>query len=140
ISGQQNAFFSCLQGEMMNRNICFNFASDKNGNPGIQPVSNKLTGFNQVLPIIKANKLYFPMELKEYDFMYEFISELELATVTALKSKHDDAIDTISMLMYMKPYKPSELDPMVQNEETGMWELDEPWAEKQGSSLSSYIV
>lgn len=140
ISGQQYAFISWLQGEMMNRNIWFNFASDKNGNPGIQPLTNKLSRFNQVLPIIKAGKLFFPMELRESVIMGEFIQELELATITALKSKHDDAIDTISMLMYMKPYKPSELDPMVKNEDTGMWELDEPWADKQGSSLSSYIV
>lgn len=139
ISGQQYAFISWLQGEMMNRNIWFNFASNKNGQPGIQPVTNKMNRFNQVLPIIKAGKMFFPTELKKSVIMGEFIQELELATVTGFKSKHDDAIDTISMLMYMKPYKPSEVDPMTQNED-GMWETDDPWNQPQGNSLSSYIV
>lgn len=137
-SGQQEAFISWLQGEMMNRNIWFNFAYNK-GSPGISPVTNKLARFNQVLPLIKAGKIYFPEELKQSVIMGEFIGELELATVTGLKSKHDDAIDTISMLMYMTPYKPSEVDPMTQNED-GMWETDDPWDQKHGSTLQSYIV
>ena len=139
ISGQQYAFVSWLQGEMMNRNIWFNFATNKNNQPGIQPVADKLTRFKEFLPQIKMNKLHFPVELKESIIMGEFISELELATHGELKSKHDDAIDTISMLMYMKPYKPSEVDPMTQNED-GMWETDDPWDRPQGSVLSSYIV
>lgn len=139
ISGQQYAFVSWLQGEMMNRNIWFNFATNKNNQPGIQPVADKLTRFKEFLPQIKMNKLHFPVELKESVIMGEFINELELATHGELKSKHDDAIDTISMLMYMKPYKPSEVDPMTQNED-GMWETDDPWDQPQGSVLSSYIV
>lgn len=139
ISGQQYAFVSWLQGEMMNRNIWFNFATNKNNQPGIQPVADKLTRFKEFLPQIKMNKLHFPVELKESVIMGEFINELELATHGELKSKHDDAIDTISMLMYMKPYKPSEVDPMTQNED-GMWETDDPWDRPQGSVLSSYIV
>ena len=137
-SGQQGAFISWIQGEMMNRNIWFNFAYDK-GSAGISPVVDKLQRFNQVLPLIKAGKIHFPEELKTSVILGEFISELELATVTGLKSKYDDAIDTISMLMYMTPYKPSEVDPMTQNQD-GMWELDDPWADKHTSTLSSYIV
>lgn len=138
-SGQQGAFIQWLQGEMISRNVWFNFAM-QNGSPGISPVVNKMTRFNQILPLIKANKIFFPEELKESVIMGEFIQELELATVTGFKSKHDDAIDTISMLMYMTPYKPTEVDPMTRDQESGMWHLDEPWADKEVSALSSYIV
>lgn len=139
ISGQQYAFVSWLQMEMMNRNIWFNFATNKANQPGIQPVADKLTRFKEFLPQIKMGKLHFPSELKESIIMGEFISELELATHGELKSKHDDAIDTISMLMYMKPYKPSEVDPLHQNAD-GIWESDDPWDLPSGSVLSSYIV
>ena len=116
----------------------FNFAMDK-GSPGISPITNKLARFNQVLPLIKAGKIHFPEELKKSIIIGEFISELELATASDLKSKYDDAIDTISMLMYMNPYKPSDVDPITQNND-GMWETNDPWDNQPGSPLSSYIV
>lgn len=137
-SGQQGAFIQWLQGEMMTRNIWFNFAMDK-GSPGISPITNKLARFNQVLPLIKAGKIHFPEELKKSIIIGEFMSELELATASDLKSKYDDAIDTISMLMYMNPYKPSDVDPITQNND-GMWETNDPWDNQPGSPLSSYIV
>ena len=137
-SGQQGAFIQWLQGEMIDRNIWFNFAMTK-GKPGITPVVSKMVRFNQVLPMIKAGKIHFPEELKQSVILGEFIQELELATITGFKSKHDDAIDTISMLMYMTPYKPSELDPMTRNDD-GMWEAEDDWNRDRGSVLSSYIV
>lgn len=139
ISGQQYAFVSWMQEEMMNRNQWFNFATNKQNQPGIQPVADKLSRFKEFLPQIKMGKLHFPQEIRESLIMGEFIGELKLATHGELKSKHDDAIDTISMLMYMKPYKPSEVDPMTRDED-GMWETDDPWDRPTGSVLSSYIV
>jgi hypothetical protein len=38
--------------------------------------------------------------------MTEMIAELERATVSGFKSRHDDALDTVSMLSEMKPWKP----------------------------------
>lgn len=136
-SGQQGAFIQWLRNEMMDRNLWFNFAMDK-GKEGISPHTNKMARFNLVLPIIKAGKLFFPEELKTSKVVGEFIHELELATITGFKSKHDDAIDTISMLMYMKPYKPSEDAPLTRNQ-TGMWDSDDDYGE-DASTLSSYIV
>jgi len=87
--------------------------------------------------LFKAGKLYFPTELRETKTVGEFMTEISLATIDGLKGK-DDCLDTISMLMYLKPWKPSEDAPMIKNE-TDRWDLDE---DKQdvGTGMSSYIV
>jgi predicted phage terminase large subunit-like protein len=107
ITGQQKAFITTLQSEMMTRNIWFNFASsEKSNEPGIRPMTDKLARLNLVVPWFKAGKVYFPEEMKTSEIMGEFMLELRLATSDGLKGK-DDCIDTISMLGYLKPWKPS---------------------------------
>lgn len=139
ISGQQGAFLDWITTEMINRNTWFTFAQGQNGRPGIQPVGDKLSRFNLVVPLFKAGKVFFPTEMKTSEIMGEFMGELELATFDGIKSKHDDAIDTISMLMYLKPWKPSEDAPVQHKDE--FWGFDED--ENDGyseTSMNSYIV
>ena len=138
-SGQQGAFIDWIRTKMLDYNIWFNFASSKGNTPGINPLQNKLARFNQVLPLIKANKIFFPQEMKTSPEMAQFVSELQLVTVNGIKSKHDDCIDTISMLMYLKPWKPTE--------DVGMSKVEDRWEDddddfhsKGASNLSSYIV
>jgi predicted phage terminase large subunit-like protein len=138
IAGQQGAFIQWLTNEMITRNQWFTFALGKNGQPGIQPEGDKLARFNLVVPLFKAGKIYLPEEMKNSIVLGELLQEIQLATVSGLKSKHDDFIDTVSMLMYLKPWKPSEDAPQSQNED-GIWGLDEPEDHGQ-STLSSYIV
>jgi phage terminase large subunit-like protein len=136
ITGQQGAFISWLQNEMMNRNIWFNFASsEKSGTPGIRPVVDKLARFNLVVPWFKAGKMYFPEELRLSEVMGEFMREIALATSDGLKGK-DDCLDTISMLGYLKPWKPS-ATVLGSSNDSGFW--DEP-VTSEGSPRSSYIV
>jgi len=136
ITGQQGAFIKWLQNEMMIRNIWFNFASsEKSNEPGIRPTVDKLTRLNLVLPWFKAGKIYWPEEMKLTPIMGEFMQELRLATADGLKGK-DDCIDTISMLGYLKPWKPSDTLP-VGNQDGGMW--DDP-PEMEVTPISSYIV
>ena len=137
ITGQQGAFIKWLQSEMMNRNIWFNFALEK-GKPGIRPITNKLSRFNLVVPLFKAGKIYFPTEMENTHVLREFMSEIQLATINGLKGK-DDCLDTISMLMNLTPWKPSEDTPMRQSKENGMWSLEDE-GDHDHSSLSSYIV
>ena len=107
ITGQQGGFIKWLQQEQINRNVWFNFASSqKSGEPGIRPVVNKLTRFNQVVPLFKAGKIHFPTELKASKTLGYFYNQLRLATRSGLKGK-DDCIDTISMLIYLNAWKPS---------------------------------
>jgi predicted phage terminase large subunit-like protein len=138
-SGQQYAFISWLQNEMMTRNIWFNFAKGKGSQVGIQPEVDKLARFNLVVPLFASGNIFFPAEMKATKIMGEFVQELQLATITGLKSKHDDAIDTVSMLGYLKPWKPSEEAPVEQKAD-GVFEFDDGDDDRGQSSLSSYIV
>lgn len=138
ISGQQGAFIKWIQGEMMNRNIWFSFASDSaSGKPGIHPIVNKLARFNLVVPWFKMGKIYFPEEWKQSRILGIFLGQIKLATQNGIKGK-DDCIDTISQLAYLNPWKPSE-DTGTYNEESNRWEPDED-VDLNTVPLSSYIV
>jgi phage terminase large subunit-like protein len=140
ISGQQRAFVKWLQSEMMTRNIWFNFASSqKSGEPGIMPVTNKLTRFNLVVPLFKAGKMYFPSEWKTSKVLSYFYGQIRMATKNGLKGK-DDCLDTISMLMYLNAWKPSEQAHPMQGHNGGPeWDEDEDRG-PEPSSLDSYLV
>jgi predicted phage terminase large subunit-like protein len=141
VSGQQGAFIKWLQNEMMTRNVWFNFASsEKSGAPGIRPVVNKLTRFNQVVPMFKAGKIYFPTELKASKVVGLFYNQIRLATRHGLKGK-DDCIDTISMLIYLNAWKPSEEAPTGMGHNGGPdWDYDEDNRDDNRNGLASYIV
>ena len=109
VSGTQKGFISWIRSEMISRNIMFNFATDNNrGEAGIRPVQDKLTRFQLILPMFKQNKIWFPVGLKETAPMIEALDELSKVSHTGFKSKHEDFIDTISMLYVMKTWKPSQ--------------------------------
>lgn len=139
VSGQQKGFISWIQTEMSNRNFYFTLASDINTNElGIRPNTNKLVRFNNVLPQMKAHKIWFPEDIKEAPAMVECIEELSLATRKGFKSKHDDFIDTISMLGNMQPWKPSEGSPTRNPESEDLLWADD--IEEDDNALDSYIV
>lgn len=136
ITGQQGAFLNWLSEQMMQRNIWFNFAMEK-GRPGIRPVTNKLSRFNLVVPLFKSGKMFFPEEMRESDIMDIAMSQLSLATINGLKGK-DDFLDTVSMLMYMNPWKPTE-DTVGQTRGFDrVYEVDDE--DDDNLSLDSYIV
>lgn len=137
VSGQQQAYIKLLQGEMMNRNIWFNFASsEKSGTPGIRPLTDKLSRLNLVVPWFKAGKVYWPEEMKQSVIMGMFMGQIRLATNSGIKGK-DDCLDTISMLGYLVPWKPSESAPATP-QEIDRWNEDHRHDEP--SALASYIV
>lgn len=140
ITGQQGAFINWLQNEMATRNIWFNFASsEKSGKPGIKPIINKLARFNLVVPLFKAGKIYFPEELKTTPLIAHFYGQIKLATMNGLKGK-DDCIDTISMLMSMNAWKPSENSYNPINDEDSM-DWGDPFGEQASTdTLKSYII
>jgi predicted phage terminase large subunit-like protein len=105
VSGQQQGFISWLMMEMNHRDTYFNLTS-MNGQPGIRPVTDKLSRFNMVVPFFKAGLISFAQELKTSKTVGHFIEQISLATKDGIKGK-DDCIDTVSMLQYMNPWKPS---------------------------------
>lgn len=140
VTGQQGGFIQWIQNEMMTRNIYFPLASEGNDNkPGIRPNTNKLVRFNTMVPMFKARKIFFPVEKKNDPVIAEAINELSLASVSGFRSKHDDFIDTISMLSSIRAWKPSEEAAMVQKDSsTSPWEVD--IEEESNDRMSSYIV
>lgn len=137
VSGQQAGFVSWINDQMMTRNVYFTLASEGNNNrPGIRPNTNKLVRFNTVVPWFKAGKIYFPLEKRASPVMLEAMNELSLASVGGFRSKHDDFIDTISMLASLKAWRPSETGDLTQKEDN-IWEIEE---EEVYDALASYIV
>ena len=138
ITGQQYAFIQWIQQQMMERNIWFNFASDGT-KPGIRPTTNKLRRFNQVVPLFKAGKIYYPEEMKSSKVVQEHMTEIRMATHKGLKGK-DDCLDTISMLLNLKPWKPTEDMKMVRKDQHWGAEDDDDDDDMMGGAISSYIV
>lgn len=136
VTGQQYAFITWLQEEQMRRNIYFNFAQEK-GRPGVRPTANKLSRFNLVVPLFKQGKIYYPEEMKTSKVVGEHLQEIRLATFDGLKGK-DDCLDTISMLLNLIPWKPTEGTNMSPNDD-GIWEDDDEDDTTHGG-LASYVV
>ena len=138
ISGQQGGFIPWIQGQMIIRQVFFNLAKDPDSSKlGIRPNTNKMQRFNIVVPWFKSHMMYFPVEMKETPIMQEFISEIELVSPGGMKSKHDDCLDTISMLASLTPWKPDNDILIIKNNDTDVWE---PEIHEEVSSLASYVV
>ena len=124
VTGQQGGFISWIQKEMITKNIFFSLASAKNSSsPGIRPSTDKITRFNQILPMFKQKKIWLPEEMKENAYMNELLDELTNVSKKGFKSKHDDVADTISMLSEMEAYKPSEqiMSQELFDKDSGLW-------------------
>ena len=136
VSGQQGGFIPWLYEQMMSRNIYFSLASENNnGKPGIRPNTNKMERFNVVLPWFKTKKIWLPEDMKDHPIIVELLEELKYASMKGFKSKHDDVIDTVSMLGKLTPWKPTEESVTT---DTGIWIEDD--LESAPASYSSYIV
>ncbi len=105
ITGQQGGFIQWLMNEMTYRDTYFNLSGEK-GKQGIRPVTDKLSRFNLVVPLFKAGKIRFPLEMKNSKVLGIFIEQIALATKDGIKGK-DDCIDTVSMLQNMNPWRPT---------------------------------
>lgn len=139
VSGQQGGFISWIQDQMIQRNSYFTLASEGNNNkPGIRPNTNKMQRFNIVVPWFKSGLMHFPKEKKNDSAMQECMNELKLVSADGFKSKHDDFIDTISMLGSLNTWRPSENLKMTKEPGSDMWEFETD--DFDDDPISSYIV
>ena len=139
VTGQQEGFIPWIKSEMVKRRIFFNLASSGNSNrPGIRPNTNKLQRFIVTVPWFKAGEMFFPEELKNEKVMIEMMEEIRLASGNGLKSKHDDGIDTISMLAAMSVFLPDAENPVQYQEDTGLFAA--PTSNVDVSPLATYTV
>lgn len=140
VTGQQAGFVPWILQLQSDRNQFFTLASKDNSNaPGIRPNTNKLQRFNLVVPWFKAGKMYFPLDKKTSKPVAEAMDELTLASLAGFKSRHDDFVDTISMLASLKVWYPSEEVTMQRQEGSAIWEdkTDNGWG---NSRMGSYTV
>lgn len=139
ISGQQAGFIPWIQQEMQRRNVWFNFASSNNGVPGIRPIENKLARFNRVLPWFKAGRFWFPTEWKTGELLGTFLGQIRLITKNGIKGK-DDAIDTVSQLSYLTPWKPTALPPVERQVPQDSIYDEVTMLQGPDSPMDSYVV
>lgn len=109
-TGQQGGFISWIQNEMGLRNNYFTLSKGKNSTSiGIHPTKDKMSRFQQnAVPLFKSKKIWLPEELKDSPELQEMLTEISLSTLKGFKSKHDDQIDTISMLGELNSWRPNE--------------------------------
>jgi phage terminase large subunit-like protein len=138
ISGQQKGFISWIQGEMLHRNCFFSLAQEKNSSDlGLRPNTNKMQRFNVVVPLFKMHKIWFPEQMRTEKCMLEAMDELTKAAKVKFKSKHDDFIDTISMLGSLMPWKPSQVTPKPDADDRYWDEWNSP---DDSAALDGYLV
>ena len=123
------------------RNNYFTLSKGKNSNTiGIRPTKDKMSRFQQnAIPLFKSKKIWLPEELKDSDELTELLFELSLATLKGFKSKHDDQIDTITMLAELNAWKPSEVS--IQDEDTSE-ELDNSimWGDSPTKTIGLSLI
>lgn len=137
VTGQQQAFIRWIQKEQVTRNIWFTFAQEKGkSEPGIRPMTDKLSRFNLVVPWFKAGKMFWPEEMKQSNIVGQFMGQIRMVTSSGIKGK-DDCIDTISMLGFLTPWRPSDSVPLKSNDIEVFGTEDEL---EETSGLDSYIV
>lgn len=143
VSGQQQGFIAWLMNEMTYRDKYFNLTMMK-GQPGIRPTTDKLSRFNMVVPLFKAGKVFFAEELKKSKVLGIGIEQLALVTRDGIKGK-DDFVDTISMLQYMQPWKPT--TDVIETVDHDSGRTDEIWGSNDlagddidETSFGSYVV
>jgi predicted phage terminase large subunit-like protein len=144
ISGQQQGFVDWLKMEMNNREKYFNLAH-QNGKPGIRPATDKLSRFNMVVPLFKAGKIKFVEEMKSSRILGIFLEQISMVTKDGIKGK-DDCVDTVSMLQYMNPWKPTTeakktSDLEIKEIPREVWgSIDEVFGATDESNYGSYVV
>ncbi len=137
ISGQQQGFVDWIKKEMITRNIFFNLARDtQGGSGGLRPKTDKMTRFMTILPLFKTKKIWFPKDMQLSPEITEAMEELKNVVAGGFKSRHDDFVDTISMLSQIKAFKPSVENKMKLNHKSHIWEEDD---DEEQVEKSSYI-
>jgi phage terminase large subunit-like protein len=129
IDGQQQYSIHSLKKEMLNRNIFFQFARQigapytKLGISRKTAKGAKHTQFMRTHTLFQSGNIFFCEEVKDTPDMKEVLEELKYITWESISSKHDDALDCISMISTMQVLIPTvevsiEETPAVESKQT----------------------
>lgn len=102
VTGQQLGFVQWITNEQYKNNVYFNIKE-------VKPNKDKYSRFLTFAPNYHRNKVKIYSSMKQNKRYYdEFIDEISKVTINdGFKSKHDDVLDTHSMLLYLDLYAPS---------------------------------
>ena len=102
VTGQQAGFIQWILNEQYKKNIFFDIKE-------IRPNKDKYSRFLTFAPNYHRKKIKFSSMIKgNTAYHSELVNELSKVTVNdGFKSKHDDVLDTHSMLQYLDLYAPS---------------------------------
>jgi len=114
VSGQQAGAISVLKEKADKKHVYVPISSSNNNSlPGIRPAPGlrKYDRFLAIQPRFAMKKIRFPDDCKNDPFMIELLNELRYVTKTNTGRKiggarHDDILDTISMMGVMTIYPP----------------------------------
>ena len=118
VTGQQGGFIEWIKDEMIRRNIFFNLKD-------IRPTKNKFERFMLIQPQFNMKKIWLPKELKNTEFIKEGLDELKRTTISGFSSKHDDFLDTVSMLNELEIIAPSVGSEFEYNKNKGFYDIDD---------------
>jgi predicted phage terminase large subunit-like protein len=141
ISAQQKSYISIIQEKQIREQRYFTLATNTGTDLGIRPASDKFSRFNQVQPLFANHKVYFPNELKNEPYMVELLTELrgvDRVNPNPKKigsARHDDILDTISMLTEMSPVAPTYQPDNIKKRDDGVYMQD---YEDDDEYVSSY--
>ena len=101
VTGQQGGFIRWIEEEQLRKNLYFDIRQ-------CRPSKDKFSRFLAFAPMYHRGKVYIyeGMKLKE-KYYNEYMDELLKVSKTGFKSKHDDVLDTNSMLLDLDLYAPA---------------------------------
>ena len=117
--------------------------ADEGKKLGVRPTTDKLSRFNLVVPLFKAGKIRFPVEMKDTRVLGLFMrmEQVSLATKDGIKG-NDDCLDTISMLQNLNAWKPNPEEikerSMLKFEPDPLWGIEAEYDNE--TDLDDYIV
>lgn len=101
VTGQQAGFVSWIMNEQYNTKIYFDIKQ-------VRPAKDKFSRFLAFATMYHRNKVKIYLGMKNNEAYHtEYINEITKVSKTGFKSKHDDILDTNSMLLDLDLYAPN---------------------------------
>lgn len=136
VTGQQGGFVQWILNEQIKSQIYFNIKE-------IRPMKDKYSRFLTFAPFYHRKKIKIAESIKSNKAYYnEFIDEISKVTINdGFKSKHDDILDTHSMLQSLDLFPPSygvvdETPNLVITRDSYFWQMP---SKKTYQSRNNYI-
>ncbi len=137
VDGQQRVNIHSMKTLQQERRLWYSMATQIGGIKGKPGISRRIAGgekleqFMRIHSLFTGGKIFLPEEFKGTADMTELLEELKYITYSGIASKHDDAIDGISMIGLMEVTYPNQDVEIRQPQDMGSKE-DAFWGRARG--------